>query len=78
MHFQQNATNYHKIITTKMHLITFNFKRQLNSTNIFNATIDVRTVWTTWKFAVECSTVLMLQYIILDIPLILCLRFNVN
>jgi len=38
MHFQQNATNYHNIFTTKMHFITFNFKRQLNFTKILNVT----------------------------------------
>jgi len=50
MHFQKNATNYHKIInTTKMLFRTFNVKRQLNFTNIFNATVDFATVWPTSK-----------------------------
>ena len=44
MYFQKNTTNHHKIInTTGMLFLTFNFKRQLNFTNIFNAT--VATVW---------------------------------
>ena len=58
MHFQQNAMNYHNIITTKMHFITFNFKWQLNFTNNFNATVDFATVWPTLKFMAECLTVL--------------------
>jgi len=45
MHFQKNATNYHNIITLKMHFITFHFKRQLDFTNIFNATVYFATVW---------------------------------
>jgi len=43
----KNATNYHNIFTIKMHFITSNFKRQLNFTNIFNATVDFATVWPT-------------------------------
>ena len=56
MHFQQNAMNYHNIFTTKMHFVTFNFKRQLNFTNIY-VTVDFGTVWPTSKFVDECLTV---------------------
>ena len=56
MLFQINATNYHNMITTKMHFITFNFERQLNFTNIFNATVDFAIVWPTSKVLVECLT----------------------
>jgi len=38
----------------------FNFKQQLNSTNIFNATVDFAIVWPTSKFVVECLTELIL------------------
>jgi len=45
MHFQKNKVSYHNIINTaKMLFLTFNFKRQLNITNIFNATVDFATV----------------------------------
>jgi len=45
MHFQKNATNYRNVFyTTKMHFLTFRFKRQLNFTNIINAAIDLLTV----------------------------------
>ena len=57
--FYKNATNYHNIFTTKMHFITFTFKRQLNFTNIFNATVDFASVWPTSQFVVECLTVLI-------------------
>jgi len=49
----KNATNYHNIFATKMHLITFNSKRQLSFANIFNVTVDFATVWPTSKFVVE-------------------------
>jgi len=39
-----------------MHFITFKFKRQLNFTNIFNATVDFATAWPTSKLVVECLT----------------------
>jgi len=58
MLFWKNATHYHSIFTTKMHFITFNFKRQLHFTNIFNATVDFATVRPTSKFVVECLTLL--------------------
>jgi len=57
MLLHKNATNYHNSFTTKMHFITFNSKRQLNFTNIFNATVDFATVWPTSKFVVECLAV---------------------
>jgi len=78
MHFPRNSTNYHNIITTKMHFMTFNFQLQLNFTNNFNATVGFATVWPTSKFVVWCLTVLILQYIIFDFPLISRLRFDVN
>ena len=45
-----------------MHFITFNFKRELNFTNIFNAMVDFATVWPTSKCTVECSTVLIFYH----------------
>jgi len=48
--------------TTKMHFITYNFKRQLNFTNIFNATADFATVWPNSKFGVECLTMLIFYH----------------
>ena len=50
----KNAANYHNIFTAKMHFITFSSKRQLNLTNIFNATVDFATVWLTSKLVIEC------------------------
>jgi len=41
-----------------MHFITFNFKRQLNCTNIVNATVDFATVGPTSKFVIKFLTVL--------------------
>ena len=44
-----------------MHFRTFNFKRQLNFTNIFNVTVDFATVWpATSEFMVECLRLLFL------------------
>jgi len=63
MHFLQNATNYHNIIATKLHFIRFNFKRQLNFTNLFNVTVDFVTVWPTSNDVVECLTVLILCHV---------------
>ena len=38
----QRTTTRLLLCTTKMHFITFNFKRQLNSMNIFDATFDLQ------------------------------------
>ena len=59
MNFQKNATNYHNIITTNIHFLTFNFKRQLNFMNILNVTFDLATIWPTSDLMVECLTVLI-------------------
>jgi len=53
--------------------LTFNFRRQLNFTNIFNATVDFAAVRPASKLVLKCWSMLI-SHFILNFPSISCLR----